>query len=141
MLYDGFFQYNGIQTVDAIFDSEESADQLLERLAEQHPEEKPRLQAAVQYRDGKKVKEGNDVLTEQQGLGDFATDGGTTIPSDAAIDEVVEERDSEFYADRLHDVYVAMDYHSDDPEKQEELEQRRQEILRQDPMQNLATFM
>lgn len=105
LLSQGSFQLDDLETVDAIYQSEEDAENYLQNLADQNPELKDRLQGCTLYKDGQKVMQGADVLTEQQGLGDFMTDGGYN---------------REHFLNELHDIYVAID-HTDDPEKEEEL--------------------
>lgn len=91
---------NGDDKVDPFFDSVEDAERFLERQAEQHGED--RYQGMVLRKTGnRKVEEATDVLTDQSGIGDFATDGGHQIDSqqpdrvwfwyNPSVDQVLQE--------------------------------------------------
>jgi hypothetical protein len=64
--------------VNPFFGSVAEADQYLESQADKHGKE--RYKGLVLRKSGnQKVKESTDVLTEQSGLDQFATDGGYSV--------------------------------------------------------------
>lgn len=78
LLYDA--SVNG-DAADAFYESEEEAEAALERLIDANPDEEDRYRKSNLFKVKKmdKVMEGVEVFTEQQGLGDFAPDGGYTL--------------------------------------------------------------
>lgn len=132
LLHDGLFEYDGLETAKSVFENEEDADNFLESLAGQYPEQKDRLQSAAQYKDGKKVKEGADLLTEQGGLDDYLADGGQRFLSDREFEAVLDE---------LHDLNHALDYHQGDQEKVAEIEAEKQEIKESLPSNQIERYM
>lgn len=75
LLYEASVNGDG---ADVLYESEEEAEEALERLIDAHPEEEDRYRKSNLYKVKRmdKIMEGVEVMTEQQGLGDFATDGG-----------------------------------------------------------------
>ncbi|EMA15200.1 hypothetical protein [Haloarcula marismortui] len=66
------------EMVDPFFGSISEAERYLENLADRHGKEQ--YTSLVLRKSGnRKVEEATDVLTEQSGLGDFATDGGRRL--------------------------------------------------------------
>lgn len=56
------------------------------------------------------------------------------------MEDIFEEQEREAYSAKMHELAMAMDHYSDDPENLAELEQPRQELLAEDPT-NAATYM
>jgi len=79
LLYDTSVNGDG---ADALYESEEAAEEALERLIDTHPEEEDRYRKSNLYKVKKmdKVMEGVEVFTEQSGLADFSPDGGYVMP-------------------------------------------------------------
>ena len=79
LLYDA--SVNG-DAADVFYESETEAEEALERLIDAHPEEEERYRKSNLYKVKRmdKVMEGVEVMTEQQGLSDFAPDGGHILP-------------------------------------------------------------
>lgn len=79
LLYDASVNGDG---ADVLYESEEKAEEVLERLIEANPGEEDRYRKSNLYKVKRmdKVMEGVEVFTEQQGLGDFVPDGGNTLP-------------------------------------------------------------
>jgi len=94
LLYDA--SVNG-DAADAFYESEAEAEAALERLIDANPDEEDRYRKSNLFKVKKmdKVMEGVEVFTEQQGLGDFATDGGYTLDKgyDRDLVELAESAD------------------------------------------------
>jgi hypothetical protein len=73
-------ELNG-EEADVFYESPEEAREALERHVDRYPEREERYKKSglYQIKLQEKEMEGVEVLTEQQGLGDFATDGGYTL--------------------------------------------------------------
>jgi hypothetical protein len=81
LLYDTSVNGDG---ANAFYESEDAAEEALERLIDMHPEEEDRYRKSNLYKIKKmgKVMEGVEVFTEQSGLDSFAPDGGYRMPDD-----------------------------------------------------------
>jgi hypothetical protein len=94
LLYDA--SVNG-DAADVFYESETEAEEALERLIDSHPEEEERYRKSNLYKVKRmdKVMEGVEVMTEQQGLSDFAPDGGYLMPEsyDEDLMELAESAD------------------------------------------------
>jgi len=94
LLYESSVNGDG---ADVLYESETEAEQALERLIDTHPEEEDRYRKSNLYKVKRmdKVMEGVEVMTEQQGLSDFAPDGGYLIPEsyDEDLMELAESAD------------------------------------------------
>jgi hypothetical protein len=79
LLYDTGVNGDG---ADVLYESEEAAEEALERLIDANPDQEDRYRKSNLYKVKKmdKVMEGVEVFTEQQGLGDFVPDGGYPLP-------------------------------------------------------------
>ena len=79
LLYDTSVNGDG---ADAFYESEEAAEEALERLIDTYPEEEDRYRKSNLHKVKKmdKVMEGVEVFTEQSGLDSFAPDGGYQMP-------------------------------------------------------------
>lgn len=89
-------ELNG-EEADVFYESPEEAREALERHVDRHPEREERYKKSGLYQIKLQEKEmqGFEVLTEQQGLGDFAPDGGYVLPEDydQGMTEIAESAD------------------------------------------------
>lgn len=94
LLYDTSVNGDG---ADAFYESEDAAEEALERLIDINPEEEDRYRKSNLYKVKRmdKVMEGVEVFTEQSGLDSFAPDGGYRMPDDydQGLSELAEQAD------------------------------------------------
>lgn len=84
-------------SADVFYESENEAEQALENLIDSNPGEEERYRKSNLYKVKRmdKVMEGVEVMTEQQGLGDFVPDGGYQLEEgfDQSLSELAESAD------------------------------------------------
>jgi hypothetical protein len=89
-------ELNG-EEADVFYESPGDAREALQRHVDRHPEREERYKKSGLYQIKLQEKEmdGVEVMTEQQGLGDFAPDGGYLLPEgyDLSMTEIAESAD------------------------------------------------